>query len=434
MHWVRVTLNKHLRSITDSIAFFPTLIAVGIAAFALLVIWLEYQPWMSRLKRFLDVVMVESVEDGRLILGTLVASIISLMVFSFSMVMVVLNQASANLSPRLLPGLITVKDNQVVLGFYLGTICFCLMLILNINPQAAEARVPSLGIFIGLVLGLGCLGLFTYFIHSISQAIQVDHILDRLLRQTLARLDKSPCKPLPELPSTDAWPTLTTPKAGYLKWIQQGELLQLCQRHDVQLQMLEPIGHFYVANSAFLRSNRTLDKTLQHDIRRCFVFYPQERLGDHYSFGFKQIAEIAIKALSPGMNDPATAIKAIDMLVMLFIERCMQGERCELKSLDGETRMVLKPTLIDDLLQQNISQIREYAKHDPLVMLHLLNGLSKIWRAQTEPPVQRALQQHMVAVRDSCAEALTNNLDRQMINAEIRRINNAPQGPAIAPL
>lgn len=124
-----------------------------------------------KFKGLIAVVLVDSVEDGRLILGTLVASTISLMVFSFSMVMVVLNQASSNLSPRLLPGLITVKDNQVVLGFYLGTVCYCLMLILNIHPNAETARIPAFGILIGMCLGLSCLGFFTYFIHWISQAI-----------------------------------------------------------------------------------------------------------------------------------------------------------------------------------------------------------------------------------------------------------------------
>lgn len=420
---LRLALKQWLRRITGSIAFYPAIIALAFIVLALFLIWAEYQPWLMDLKERMDVVIVESVEDGRLVLGTLVASTISLMVFSFSMVMVVLSQASSNLSPRLLPGLITAKDNQVVMGFYLGTICFCLMLILNIHPEADERRIPGFGIFVGLCFGLACLALFAYFIHSISQAIQVDQILDRLLQRTLVKLKKSHGAKAAAEPDTQDWSLLNTPCAGYLKWIQEDELLRLCCEHDLQLKMLEPIGYFYVVNSPYVRVNKALDEALAKKFHDCFLFYPQERLGDHYSFGFKQISEIAVKSLSPGINDPATAIKAIDMLVMLFIEKCSSEELCTLNDKKGAPRIFLKAFPVDELLQQNITPIREYAKQDPIVMRHLLNGMHKIHLALADPEKLRVLIKHMTAVRDSCDQGLVNPLDRASVNDEIKAFN-----------
>ena len=428
----RLAVKQWLRRVTGSIAFFPTIIALAFIVLALLLIWVEYQPWLMDIKESMDVVMVESEEDGRLVLGTLVASTISLMVFSFSMVMVVLNQASANLSPRLLPGLITAKDNQVVMGVYLGTICFCLMLILNIHPDADERRIPGFGILVGLCFGLACLALFAYFIHSISQAIQVDHILDRLLQQTLSKLRKSLGAEKFIEPDTSGWSTLNAPCAGYLKWIQEDELLRLCCEYDVQLQMKERIGYFYVANAPYVRVNKELDQTIAEKVHQCFLFYPQERLGDHYSFGFKQISEVAVKSLSPGINDPATAIKAIDMLVMLFIEKCSSEEICILKDKKGAARIFLQPTSFDDLLRQNITPIREYAKRDPIVMRHLLNGMCKVRRMLRNDGCTLTLVRHAIAVRDSCDEALTNALDRASINEEIETFNQRHHEQALA--
>lgn len=430
----RLAVKQWLRRITGSIAFFPTIIALAFIVLALLIIWVEYQPWLMDVKEAMDVVLVESVEDGRLVLGTLVASTISLMVFSFSMVMVVLSQASANLSPRLLPGLITAKDNQIVMGFYLGTICFCLMLILNIHPEADERRIPGFGIFVGLCFGLACLALFAYFIHSISQAIQVDQILDRLLQQTLLKLRKSLTDEKSVEPDTNGWSILNAPGAGYLKWIQEDELLRVCCENDLQLQMTERIGYFYVANAPYVRVNKELDKVLAEKVHQCFLFYPQERLGDHYSFGFKQISEVAVKSLSPGINDPATAIKAIDMLVMLFIEKCSREEICVLNDKKGSARIFLQPTRFEDLLQQDITPIREYAKRDPIVMRHLLNGITKIRAMLHDEQSVQTLMRHAVAVRDSCDDALTNKLDRASINEEIESFNQRHQQNALAML
>lgn len=433
MQSLRLAVKQWSRRITGSIAFYPTIIALAFIVLALFLIWAEYQPWLMEIKDNLDVVIVGSVEDGRLVLGTLVASTISLMVFSFSMVMVVLNQASSSLSPRLLPGLITAKDNQVVMGFYLGTICLCLMLILNIHPDADEARIPGFGIFIGLCFGIACLGFFAYFIHSISQAIQVDQILDRLLQQTLARLRKNLCREQQPQPSAENWITLKTPRAGYLKWIQDGDLLRLCCEHDMELRMVEPIGYFYVADAPYLLVSKELDDELIDEIYQCFDFYPQERLGDHYSFGFKQISEIAVKSLSPGINDPATAIKAIDMLVMLFIEKCSGEDVRVLYDKQGKPRIFLQPNGMDELLQQNVTPIREYAKRDSIVMRHLLSGLCKVWRFQTNQ-TRETLLRHIIAVRDACDEALTISLDRASINDEINAFNQYTNEKTLAPL
>jgi uncharacterized membrane protein len=189
----------------NSIGFYPSVLSVGFLLFAVITMSLEYIAPVEQLKAFISVVLVDSAENARTILSTLAGSIISLTVFSFSMVMVVLNSASASLSPRVVPGLITRKSHQMVLGFYLGSIIYSIIMLININKlEGGDTAIPSLGVLLSLVFGLVSLGLFVFFIHSISKAIQVDNVLNGLFSQTKreikAIVDRQSEKPFTDFP------------------------------------------------------------------------------------------------------------------------------------------------------------------------------------------------------------------------------------------
>lgn len=178
-------IADNYRELVSSIGFYPSMIAVLFLLFAIMTMSLEYVDFIKDIKELISVVLVDSEENARTILSTLAGSIISLTVFSFSMVMIVLNSASASLSPRVIPGLITRKSHQMVLGFYLGSIIYSIIMLININKlDGGEVAVPSLGVFFALVFGLISLALFVFFIHSISRAIQVDNVLNDLYKHT----------------------------------------------------------------------------------------------------------------------------------------------------------------------------------------------------------------------------------------------------------
>ena len=120
-------IADNYREMISSIGFYPSMLSVLFLLFALLTTAIEYAAITMEVKQFFAVLLVDSEENARTILSTLAGSIISLTVFSFSMVMVVLNSASASLSPRVLPGLITRKSHQLVLGFYLGSIIYTII-------------------------------------------------------------------------------------------------------------------------------------------------------------------------------------------------------------------------------------------------------------------------------------------------------------------
>ena len=141
-----------IRRMRDSIAFYPVLIACLYALAAVAVLVLETRPVTSALRDVLPAGLSDP-DNARELLGTLITGIISLTVFSFSMVMVVLNGAATRLTPRVLPGLISDRRNQVILGIYLGSVLYYLMMIITLD-QDETASLPTLGLSLGLVSGI----------------------------------------------------------------------------------------------------------------------------------------------------------------------------------------------------------------------------------------------------------------------------------------
>ncbi|WP_339488140.1 DUF2254 domain-containing protein [Pseudomonas sp. EL_65y_Pfl2_R95] len=412
-----------------SLAFYPTLIALGFVFACLVNISIEYQPWLMSIKETFDVGLVRNADNARLILGTLVGGLVSLMVFSFSMVMVVLNNAAAVLSPRVLPGLVSSKSHQKTLGFYLGTIIYALLLITTIELNGSD-KVPSLGVLITLGLGIACLALFVYFIRSISQSIQVEYILSNLYHVTrdvlASRISKMAAQsPAPKWPADHKWQQTLSERSGYFKEINFAMTNELLSEHDLTMTIQVHRGFFVMEGHPLFRLNRKVDDAIINKLLDCFDFFIEEYPSTHYLFGCKQISEIAVKALSPGINDPGTAIKSIDMLSVLFSQRLNLPDFDFSELEDEPPRLFLNELPLDQLLQQIIGPIRTYGAADPSVLVSLLQAFKNLLHQNPKPEHKAQLLRHACSVLESADEHLSTPRDREEINDFIERINSA---------
>lgn len=412
--------------VIGSIAFYPTLIALGLACLCLITIVLELT-WLQPYKEQLELGVVKNAENARLILGTLVGGIISLMVFSFSMVMVVLNSAASSLSPRVIPGLISSRSHQLVLGVYLGTIIDSLMLISTIQ-EGDDINVPSLGVFLALFLGVICLCLFIYFIRSISLSIQVDYILNRVYKQTLAQLqarrrqaDDHEVMPWPD---DSRWTTIRAQRSGYFKALNLSAAQALLQEQDAHMTVQVHYGFFVMPGHPLIRLDRELDEACVSRLLDCFDFYVEEYAHRHFFFGFKQIVEIAIRALSPGINDPGTAIKAIDMLGVLLAER-MHLPNHEVAPIEGQPRLFIRELELDAMLQLAFGPLRRYGSSDLQVLLTLLQACKNLLYAAGDSATERILLRHAEAVVEQASITLSGALDRQAMAEAVQSLNQA---------
>ncbi len=426
-------IADNYREMINSIGFYPSMLSVGFLLFAIITMSVEYSAPIVKLKALIAFLLVDSEENARTILSTLAGSIISLTVFSFSMVMIVLNTASASLSPRVIPGLITRKSHQLVLGFYLGSIIYSIIMLINIKQTAGgDVSIPALGVFFSLVFGLISLALFVYFIHSISKAIQVDNVLNDLFKDTKGVINEIITRQqqhkLPQFPDFTDWYSIKSTTEGYFKGVHTDKLCEILAQEDIKLFIIVNQGYFTVKGYPFLKSDRDLSDNpeLVEKILGCFIFYIEEYISDHYRYGLTQISEIAVKAMSPGINDPGTAVKAIDMLSILLIERLkISDTNYSLKHAQSTPYLYIHETSFEELLHDNFTPLRNYAKADAYVMTNVLEAFKNIlFVASDNVQATEKLFNYLAAIVDDINEQTTNLYDRteviNMLNAIAR--------------
>ena len=432
MKRLTTSLYKREAPITSSIAFLPSVIAAAFLILAMSTLYLESLPVTASIERRLPSLLVPQEDNARVILSTIASGIISLTVFSFSMVMIVLSQASSNQSPRVIPGLTTVKYHQVVLGFYIGTIIYTLLLLLNFKSgKEGTEDTPAIAILFAMAFAVICLVLFVYFIHSISKAIQVDNIMNSIYRKAIDALHEE-SNLANRTKSTQADQvrqlnfTLRNDGNGYLRSIDLNHLRQLAQQHDLQLEILVEIGRFTVQGSPLLRlsSDPKEYEGLVQQLQGCFDLSEDEIVMEDYEQGVKQLSEVAVKALSPGINDPGTALKAIDFLSLLFIHRVQTEEKNCLLDDQNNLRIIEKNVTLNELLHRYLSPIRTYGKGDLQINLRLLKCLYNLLHQNSYNVHEGVIVKHAEAVLYDIDNNIQNPIDRERLNEAIRAFND----------
>ncbi len=424
-------LYKFYITIVNSIAFFPVLIAILLFFLSVFILYFEATPISTEIKKNFPYMFVSGYENARQILSTLITGIISLTVFSFSMVMIVLNQASSNFSPRVIPGVITKKAHQIVLGFCIGTIIYSLIIIHNVQSAKKSFQFPQIGVFVAEVLGVFCLILFVYFIHSISQSIQIDNILVKVLKDTLSTLkdekkneEKEEEKDNYKEPDTADWEILHSIESGYYRDFENSRLLQFASEENLMIEIQVPKGTFLVKNNPILKINKRIEEDLKSSILNTFIFYQEEYISENYIYGFKQTSEVAVKALSPGINDPGTAVRAINHLTLLYAQLLNRKINEHYFDSEGYLRIIQKNDSLDDLLYDYLTPIREYGKKDIAIILKLLKCFEHL--LYLEDGKKRYLSifhKHIGIIKEDADNNIFNNQDRCKINEFIEKLN-----------
>lgn len=422
-------IKKFTAQTIRSIAFYPVIISICFVAVAGISLAFDTQFELNEiLQKKAPFLFVNNIETARSLLTVLIAGVISLMVFSFSMVMVLLNQASSSFSPRLLPGLISNKRHQIVLGYYLGTILFCILILLNIDPHGQQYKLPSVSVLLCLIAGIASLGMFIYFIHSISEEIQVSNILKKIHRQTLKSLKDSKLDTdhpvVPEGLTFDKGSEIGAPQTGYLDTYDVQALLKLAEEHKTHFKVLAPKGRFLIREVPFILSEVKLEEEIIEQVAEVALMTGTENVSDNFSTGFKHITEIAVKAMSPGINDPGTASTAINYLSDLFAHLYQSKPETFMRKEDGEYGVVNHPITFGNIIDEITASLRCYTKHDVLITEELIRMLSFLIKLKTPHTANRKEAiQALENIYQDAKEAITNEQDIQKLTRLYERIN-----------
>jgi uncharacterized membrane protein len=387
--WVKEQVTQTL----NSIAFWPAVTAFIFLIISWLMLQFDYSDTGKNIKAQFDWLSLRDASTARSIISTVAAGIISLTVFSFSMVMIVLNQAASQLSNRVLDKLIGNRFQQVVLGFYIGTIVYALFLLSTIRDIDSGIYVPAISTYLLILFTVFDIFLFIYFLHYITQSVKYETIITRIYKQTKKSLQQScllKTKPK-ELALPKAGFTVKAPFSGIFQGIDHKSILKLCEQENLVISFIYPTETFILKDTALLIicNKQSIPENL---VEKLFIYIninTAEVIGNNYFYGFRQLMEVAIKALSPGINDPGTAIISLHALADLLAYRSQHFPEQNLMDEQGTLRIVLKERTFEDLFTTCILPIWDYGKNDRLVQQAIMGILEQLQLYSEAPQVQR---------------------------------------------
>ena len=382
--WLRKTYNK----ITGSIAFYPALIAIGFLLLSWLMLELDFSVTGKHIKSNYHLIRLRDASTARTIASTIVTGIISLAVFSFSMVMILLNQAASQLSNRTLENMISNRFQQIVLGFYIGTIVYALFLLSTIRDIDSGIYVPALSIYLLLLLTVGDIFLFIYFLHYITQTVKFETIIKRVHQQTLETLQKQEDnQPHQEFILTDTSPQVICMQvSNYYQSFDKRELLRFTKQHEGVIRFLHPEGTYLLKGMPLLEfySVRPLTKDMISELLNDIDFYVGQPVEQNAYFGFHQLAEIALKALSPGINDPQTAVLSLHAITDLFAYQLTHEQKSYFEDNNGNIRIQSQRRSIEHMLETCYGAIWNYGKEDPYIQKAMQDMLTQLIACNAE--------------------------------------------------
>jgi uncharacterized membrane protein len=394
----------------------PLVIALALGAVGAALSWLEET--VPAFSNWMPAVLFPSHSDpqvAQVILGGIAASIMTVVSIVFAILLMTLTLASMQFSPRIIVSFSRDRVTQWTLGIFLGTFCYC-MAALPSARSLPHPFAPVATVLGAMILALVCVGWLLFFIHHISHAISVSHIVDRIASETEAMIDEM--MPWPRRnggridpgPLPYEWDTpVLSETSGYIRFIDTGRLVSLAKTHHVKLVVVRRVGLFVPAGTPLLRAYKgdRLNRTVVQELRRAFDLGPSRTLQQDIEFGILQIVDIALKAISPAVNDPSTGIGCVDQLSRIMI-RYVSKEPLDSLLYDppGVFRVKIPWSDFDQLLTSAFEQIRLYAKADVAVSLRLLRALGDIATTTTLPSLHASLYAMGKRIMEGCSEKL----------------------------
>lgn len=431
---MRAQIFKYWDRIRASFWFVPAIMALGAVALALVSITLDetVKDWSALGLKW---IFSGDAEGAATILGTLAGSMITITGVVFSMTLVALSLTSSQLGPRLLHNFMSDTTTQVVLGTFVSTFLYCLLILRTVRRAEDAAFVPHLSVSLAVLFAVVSVAVLIYFIHHVSLSIQANEIMAKVgteLDEGIeclfpVRLGSGGPRISAKQPSVDfldafdqtARPVCST-EDGYLQFIDGDGLIELAEKENIVIRLARPPGHYMVAGCplAMVWPENRLSDTLKDRIHAAFALGNQRTPGQDIEFSVNQLVEIAVRALSPGVNDPFTAVSCVDHLGSAL---CRLAQR-ELPSQyrydeQDQLRLIAPVVTFAEITDAAFNQIRQYGRSSAAVTIRMLETIAVIAEFAHRPEERAALLRHAEMIARGARDALPEVEDRGAVEA-----------------
>jgi len=245
---------------------------------------------------------------------------------TFSITIVAMVLASSQYASRVLRHFMRDRQNQVVLGMFSGIFVYCIVVLRTIRGPGEASFVPALAVFVTVLLALVAIGLLIFFLHHIAVSIQAAHLIAAAAAETHAVIDQlfsteldpdeddgPPGREGEE--DTRVWVAVPSRRTGYIQGVEREALVALARAHGTIVRMEHAVGEFVIEACPLVSvAGRPPDPALARKLNAAFSLGRERSMAEDVGFGLRQLVDVALKALSPGINDSTTAIHCVDAL------------------------------------------------------------------------------------------------------------------------
>ncbi len=420
------SLARHSYRLSSSFWFLPGAIVTGATLLAFITIEADARFVTAGALEAWPRLFGAGSSASRSLLTAVAGSMITVAGTVFSITLVALSLASSQYSSRVLRNFMRDRTNQAVLGVFLGIFAYCLVVLRSIYGNGEDAFIPSVAVFLGLLLGFGGIGVLVFFIHHIAQSIQASQILEAVRRETCEAIDRlfprqaGAESAMPVGPGPTEWhEARRADTTGYLQFIDYAGLRDIACRHGVRLDVPARIGDYMLVGDRLLSSSPAPPAGLGDQVGECWSIGAQRTLEQDIGFGIRQLVDVALKALSPGINDTTTAIMCVDTLTAILAHLATRELRLDGCERDGATWVWAHHPQFEDLLDEAFDQIRHSAGDNMAVLDRLRWSLASL-HAKTDLPVRRAaFRRHALRLQETVQRELRDPHDRSRLQGSI---------------
>ncbi len=419
------SFSQRVRAVFATYWFVPMLLGIGAVILAAATLWIDTSlgtAWLSEI----GFLTANRPEGARALLSTVAGSLITVAGVVFSLTMVVLTQASNQFGPRLLVNFMKDRANQVVLGTFVATFLYCLLVLRVVRSGDSGLDlvpvVPHLSVSVALALTVIDLALLVFFFHHTAESVRVAHVLGdlgrslerRVLKATVAADESDRATALPDGFRSDQ-ATLNATSSGVLRSVDSDGVVALARRHDAVIRLLPTAGRFVILGTPYAEVHpASAADSVADELTKLVALGDDRSLEQDLGFLFDEFLEIALRALSPGINDPFTAMSCIDRLTqgLLFLD----GRRLPAQvhtDADGVARAVVPVEGAGVIVRRVFGELRTFTVGDPMAAHHQAAALATLIRHGTDVSLRSGAQEELDALLQVASERLpTRDVER----------------------
>jgi uncharacterized membrane protein len=436
-------------SLNSSYWFVPAVLGVGAALLSMLTLSIDLHlpdDWLERV----DVAALPTIqsEGARSVLTTVASSMITVAGVVFSLTLLVLTQASSQFGPRLLVNFMRDRTTQFVLGVFVATFVYALLVLRVVSGGDSDAGidsfVPQLSVLVALALTFLTVAVLVYFIHHIAQSVRVTHILSKVddtLERMLEGLEER-AQDADDAPGAEDVPTafradlgvLPARRGGYLQAVAIDALVESAAKRGAVVRLIPTVGDFVMKGAPLAEVHpATATDALADDMHGALSIGTDRSLTQDLGFVYDELLEIALRALSPSLNDPFTARSCIDRIAqgLLLLDRRRLPPQVHADD-EGVVRAFVPLQGKGALARHLFGELRRAAAGNLFVTQHLLETLAKLRREVVSVALGSAIDEAMEAIV-AAAKAALPALDHARLEAVLARsegsdVGRAPEG------